>query len=233
MADDAYSPPSIDPADEDSLTGTLRFVLDKFLQGLDDCLPAVVIAYDRAKNRATVRPQIMMGTTGGEKVTRAQIAEVPVLNIGGGGFVLSFPIKPGDLGWIKATDRDVSLYLQGLAEDLPNTKRKHSFQDGLFIPDVMRQWTLNADDAERVVLQSTDGATRIAIGAGTVDITAPDRVTIDAPEVTMTGNLQVDGTIHADGTVTSDVDVIAGTISGKTHTHTSGGPGSPTSPPLP
>lgn len=227
MTDESYAPPSIDPADEDTLPGALKFVLDKFLQNLDDMLPAVVIAYDRNKNRATVRPQVMLATTTGEKVQRPQIASVPVLNIGGGGFLLSFPIEPGDLGWIKANDRDISLFLQSWAEDTGNTRRRHSFADAVFIPDAMRGWAINGEDADRVVLQTTDGATRIAIGPGLVKITTPGAVEIDAPTVTMTGDLDVQGTISG------GVDVIASGVSGKTHRHTSAGPGSPTSTPIP
>lgn len=215
---DAWTPPSIDPADEDSLVGAFRSVLTKFLQNVDDMLPATVIAYDRARNRATVQPQVMMGTTDGKKVSRAQVAEVPVLNFGGGGFVLSFPIKPGDLGWIKASDRDISLFLQGLNEEWPNTRRLHSFSDGLFIPDVMRQWTLDGADQERAVLQSTDGATRIAIGANTVEITTPGTIKLNAPLAHFTGDVQVDGAITADGGVTGDGIVL------ETHTHPTGGP---------
>lgn len=211
---DAYNPPSIDPADEDSLTGVFRSVLSKFLQQTDDMLPAIVIAYDRTSNRATVQPQVMMGSTSGEKISRAQIASVPVLNIGGGGFVLSFPIKPGDLGWIKASDRDISLYLQGgLKEEWPNTKRMHSFQDGLFIPDVLKTFTVDGEDAERVVLQTTDATTRIAIAPGLVKITTPGTVEVDAPTVHMTGDLTVDGSITAQGEVTGNG------IALSTHTH--------------
>ena len=188
-----YNPPSVDPANEDSIPGMMQLVLDKFLQKTDDMLPAVVIAYDRTTNRATVQPQIMLGTTSGEKVSRAQIASVPVLNIGGGGFVLSFPIKPGDLGWIKASDRDLSLYLQAGAasEEWPNTRRMHSFQDGLFIPDVLRGFTLAGEDADRVTIQAVDGSTRIAIAPGLVKITAAN--------VQMTGNLIVAGEVTASG----------------------------------
>ncbi len=200
MSED-FTPPSVDPADEDSLAGVFRSVLGKFLQQTDDMLPAVVIAYDRATNRATVRPQIMMGTTDGKKVGRAQIASVPVLNLGGGGFVLSFPIKPGDLGWIKASDRDISLYLQGgpEKEEWPNTKRMHSFQDGLFIPDVLKAFTVSGEDADRVVLQALDGATRIALAPGLVKITTPGTVEVDAPTVHMTGDLVVDGEVTGNG----------------------------------
>lgn len=208
MSDD-YAPPSINPSDEDSLAGTLQQVIKKMMQGqLDDCLPAIVIAYDRATNRATVRPQIMVGTTSGQKVQRAQVASVPVVAIGGGGFVLSFPIKPGDFGWIKATDRDLSLYLQSDgAEDTPHTTRMHSFQDGFFIPDtMMRGVTVDGADAERVVLQSLDGATRIAVGTDRIAITATVAVEIDAPTVTITGDLVVDGEVTGNGIVLSTHD---------------------------
>lgn len=214
--------PSLDPADEDSLVGTFRSVMRKQMMGVDDCLPAVVIAYDRASNRATVQPQIQMLTTGGERVSRAQIASVPVLQLGGGGFVLTFPVKPGDLGWIKAADRDISLYLQqGMNEEVPNTARLHSFQDGWFIPDtMMRQVVLDGADAERVVLQTADGSTRVAIGTDIVEVTAGAKVRvvapeieIDTPEATVTGNLTVDG------------EATIGGIAFTTHTHSGVQPG--------
>lgn len=196
-----YNPPSIDPADEDSLAGVLRGVLAKTLQNVDDMLPATVIAYDRETNRATVQPQIMMGTTDGQKVSRAQIASVPVFQFGAGGFVMAFPVKPGDLGWIKASDRDISLFLQEHKEEWPNTKRMHSFQDGLFIPDVMRQWTLDAEDQERLVIQTTDGATRIAVGVGEVVVTAPTKVRLDTPLVEVTGRVEAEGGVTGAGIV--------------------------------
>lgn len=200
------APPSIDPADTNSLAGTLRAVTGKWLQSIDDMLPARVVAYDRATNRASVQPLMMMVTTAGDKVQRAQISSVPVLTMGSGAFLLSFPIEPGDLGWIKASDRDISLFLQSLDEDEPNTRRMHSFQDGLFIPDVMRAWTLNAADTESAVLQSADGTVRVSLGAATITLTAPT-VIIDAP------------TTMAMGTIVATGDVTAGGISLMTHKH--------------
>ena len=193
--------PSMDPADNDSVLGTLRLVLRKFLAQTDDMLPARVIAYDRSTNRANVQPMVQMVTTGGQKVSRAQVVSVPVLNVGGGGFVLSFPIQPGDLGWIKASDRDMSLFLQSYAEAFPNTGRMHTFSDGLFIPDVMTGWSIGEADTANAVLQSLDGSVKVSLGAAditlsvgaatvtltasslvsTVPITAPDFVTPTIP----------------------------------------------------
>lgn len=223
---DTYAPPSVNPADEGSLTGAMRLMARKMLVGLETMLPARVVAYDRTRNRAAVQPLISMVTTTGAAVSRAQIPSVPVLQLGGGGFVLSFPVLPDDLGWIIAADRDISLFLQSLEDGAPNTARVHSFQDALFVPDALRQWTLDPADAQRAVWQSTDGATRIAIGADGVFVTAP-AVEVDSPLVTMTGDLTVAGRVTGQGGVTGSGGIVL-----ETHRHlgvttgsgTSGGP---------
>jgi len=159
----AHANPSRDPANDDSLLGMARQVLDKFLQQIDDCLPARVVSYDRTANRAMVVPLVKLLTTDNRQVGRAQIASVPVMQFGGNGVALSFDIKAGDLGWIKANDRDISLIMQGYKENAPNTLRKHSFQDAVFIPDVMRGVTIAAEDEHNAVLQTLDGSTRLAV----------------------------------------------------------------------
>lgn len=173
MADPQIAPSSRNPADNDSLAGLSRILKAAVLKDMDDCLPARVVAFDRSTNRATVQPLIQMVTTAGERVSRAHVASVPVLQLGGGGFVLNFPLKPGDIGYIKANDRDVSLFLQGMAETQPNTKRMHSFEDGVFIPAVLAAFIIAAEDAEHPVWQTLDGAARIALWSAFVKVTAP------------------------------------------------------------
>src|SRR4051812_35962375 len=116
------APPSRNPADNDTMAGTFRLVLDKFLQRTDDMLPGKVIAYDAATNLAQVQPLIIMVTTNNQQVKRAQIASVPVYQMGAGGLVLRFPVKTGDLGWIKANDRDISLFKRIKDFVSPNTQ---------------------------------------------------------------------------------------------------------------
>lgn len=176
VADTTHAAPSRDPANDDSLLGMARQILDKFLMGLDDTLPARVISYDRAGNRVKVVPLVKVLTTDNRQIGRAQIASLPVMQFGGGGVALSFNLKAGDLGWIKANDRDISLFLQNYQETPPNTLRKHSFQDAVFIPDVMHGLTVAAEDATHAVLQTLDGSVRVAIW--------PDRVKITAGAIT-------------------------------------------------
>lgn len=169
---DSHAKPSRDPANDGTMMGMARQVLEKFLQGVDDMLPARVISYDRATNRATVVPMVKLLTTDGRQVTRAQVASVPVMQLGGGGVVLSFDLQPGALGWLKANDRDISLVTQAYQDHAPNTLRLHSFQDAVFIPDVMTGYTIPAEDESHAVLQTLDGSVRVAVWPDRLKLTA-------------------------------------------------------------
>ena len=184
--------PSQDPADDGNIGGTLRTVFRKQMMKAQGQLPAIVISYDRTRNRAAVRPLVTMVKTNGQTVQRASIASVPVLALAGGGFVLNFPLKAGDLGWIEASDRDISLFLQSLKESPPNTFRIHSFNDGRFIPDAFGKYTINDEDGSAAVLQSLDGSVRIAldtdmirIRAATIDMQATTLITMTAPAIAL------------------------------------------------
>lgn len=189
--------PYIDPANNDSLVGSLRFAFQKMTQQLEGMLPAKVIAYDRTANRVQVQLLIALVGSDGTTYARPQIASIPVLVLGGGGFFLSFPLNVGDLGWVLANDRDISLFLQTYAQATPNTQRVMSFSDGVFIPDVMHNYTIDGADADSVVLSSLDGAVRIAlhnptVGLKQVVITAPDGVVVNG-DLSVLGNLSATG----------------------------------------
>lgn len=238
---DAFAPPSRDPADDGSLLGMVRSILDKFLQGVDDMLPARVVSYDRATNRANVVPLVKVLTTDGRQIGRAQIASVPVLQLGAGGVVLSLNLKPGDLGWIKANDRDISLVVQSYSENAPNTLRKHSFQDAVFIPDVMHGITTIGEDAENAVLQTLDGSVRVALWPDRVKLSAGAlSVTVGPAAIDVVGPVNFHDPVHAlqtlkvDGHTDLDGGAKIGGLEFGTHKHTgvqSGGAtsGGPTS----
>ena len=145
--------PSRRQANNGTLLGALRLAFTKMFQQLDDTLPARVISYDRGTNRVVVQPTIRIVNTERQLIDRPQLINMPVFNAGGGGFIVNFPLMEGDLGWIKATDRDISLFLQSLEDAAPNTERVHSFEDGVFYPDVMRNFTINSEDDDRIRLK--------------------------------------------------------------------------------
>lgn len=198
--------PNADSANNDSLAGGV----DAFMSGwvrdnLDDMLPAVVVSYDPAKNRATLQPLVMIGTTDGSKKPRARIENIPVFRYGAGGFFQRFPVKAGDFGWIKANDRDISLVLQrGGRQDWPNTKRRHSFSDAIFYPDTIKDWVVAGADLEAMTLQSLDGNSVVSIAQDAIELRVGSQV------------LRLD----ASGLKHNGINI------GDTHTHT----GSPTAP---
>ena len=184
----AITIPSRNPADDGPMAGVLKVVARKNAENTDGQLPAIVIDYDRTLNTATVLPLIDRVQTNGEVMPRAQLASVPVLALGGGGFCITFPLQPGDFGWIEASDRDISLFLQLMAEAAPNTFRIHSFDDARFIPDTFHQYTYSESDAFNMVIQSLDGLTKISLGPDGIGISSAASVSITAPAATITAD---------------------------------------------
>lgn len=191
---------SRNPANDDTLIGVFREILKKNLQQTDDLIPARVVSFDRDANRVTVQPMIQIIDTDGNHISRAQQTNMPVLLMGGGDFLLSFNLPAGSLGWIKSSDRDLSLFLREYQESPPNTYRLHSFEDGLFIPDVMTGVTFASEDSAALVIQNKSGTVRISLN--------DDRIKLTAPLVDIAGNLNVSGTI------------VNGSINLTTHNHT-------------
>jgi len=205
-----FSEPSRNPADSDGeMPGAMRQILSKFLKtDVDGRLPARVVSYDRASNRASVQPLISVVTTSGVPVTRNQISSIPVINVGGGGFILSFNFKPGDLGWVVACDRDIAEFLKSYSQSSPATKRVHDFDNGVFVPDVMTGYNIDSEDEDNAVFQSTDGSVRVSLFSDKIKLTAPLVIIDSDSEVTgdslIEGNVQVDGNVKIDGGATID-----------------------------
>lgn len=180
--------PNTDAADEGSLAGGLGAALKAYFLGeFEGMLPATVVSYDDSSNRAVIKPLVMVGTTSGTKVSRAQVAGIPVYRFGGGGFFMRFPIKAGDFGWIKANDRDISLVFQrGGLEDWPNTSRMHKFSDAMFFPDTFKQWVISGENADKAVWQTMDGNTCISLGEGEIKHKVGDvSITVSAAGIAM------------------------------------------------
>lgn len=199
--------------DEYTLLDVMRSVIGKFSLDLENTLPAKVISFDRERNRVVVQPLILMVMVDGTRVARAEMAEVPVYELGGGGFIVNFPLKPGDLGWIRSTDRDISLFLQTYEEASPNTLRRHSFSDAVFFPDVMTNYTIAQEDADKMVIQTLDGSQKITISdtgmamvTDKLDITVSGKYTLTANEIEINAAaaMVVDAETTWTGDITSD-----------------------------
>ncbi len=184
--------PNFDPADEGSLPGVLNVAIRRAMRDLEVMLPATIIAYDRTNNVASVQPSIMIVGTDGSTVGRAPLASVPVLALGGNGFLINVPLVAGSKGWIKASDRDISLYLQSGATSAPNTARLHSFSDGMFIPDFGAGYTIASEDITHTafVIEKSDHSISFSIWPDRIRITTPI-LDVNCPQINFTTAVNV------------------------------------------
>jgi hypothetical protein len=87
------------------------------------------------------------------------------MQFGGGGVVLNFNLKPGDLGWIKASDRDLSLFLQSFkAEPRPTPCACTRSKTASLSPRSCAVGRSTARTRDNAVLQTLDGNSRVAVG---------------------------------------------------------------------
>ena len=143
------------------------------------------------------------------------IFKVPYVRMFGGNNAVILDPQAGDIGVAVFASRDVSSVKNTQAAANPASARQYDFSDALYIGGM-----LNGGTPSQYVQFSSSG----------IKIVSPTKITIQAPEIDLEGVV-----VQSGGTISSDTDVIAGAtnISLANHIHTSGSPGSPTSPPTP
>ena len=199
------------------LGASLSSAITQALMQVDGMLPAKVVKVDRATGRVSVQPMIQMGDTGGNKITRAIVPNIPIMTMGAGGIFASFPVQIGDLGFVFAGDRDTSLFHQSQGGmDWPNTERIHQFGDGGFLPLKLFNFSIAGGVlADGFSLQTDDGSTFVTLKAGEIQINAAMVKIVG--DVEHTGNLTRTGDTTTTGAVINN-----GKDVGSTHAHTAG-----------
>lgn len=212
---ETISAPSYNPTDLKSLEGFCNFLKDRIFLELEKVAPAKILKYDRKTNRANVEILNLGINSNGETVPKQPLTNIPCLILQGGGMVLSFPIKQGDIGWIVAADRDISIFKQVLSVFAPNTYRKHRYADGFFIPNKIDGFEISEEDENAILMTSIDGKTKLSI--------SPEGITLTAQTTNVKGDLTSDGIITgaklvsqngASGTFTNSVTVENGIVIG-------------------
>jgi len=136
---------------------------------VDDMLPATVVSYDAATNRAVVKPLSVMVDSAGRQIEREPIGDIPVYRYGGGGFVVTLPVQPGDFGWLKASDRDITHNLTATGTQArPQTGRTHSFSDGMFYPDTAAN--VPGASGSEMSMRSVSGESKLDIGSSNIGL---------------------------------------------------------------
>ena len=195
------------PAQKGDLTGLAVDLIDHIKKNTDGMLPVKVVSHDRSKRRVVVEHLINILLEDGTTISRGEQEDVQTLVIGGGGFVVDFYLPKNTLGWLVASDRDLSTFKSSYQTATPNTERKKEFSDSLFIPDVMTGYQVADGDEQRMVIQSMDAQTKITLGTDGIIHMQGTTLQCDFTDITMnaSNNINLNATNEIQLVATGDI----------------------------
>lgn len=202
----------------------MRNLFREQLAEANTCIPAHITDYDAVTRMATVRPAINKRAADGRVIAAPEIYNVQVKfpSAKSNGVIISFPINVGDGGLLHFSQRSIEQWLEG--NHTPEETRTFDLNDAFFVPGVEPWDDLVPAEPDCLLIKIGASALRMYPDGSGV-LTLPAGYTVDSPQTTFTGNVQVDGTINSDG------DTTAAGISVSEHDHLEQGDGQPVSKP--
>lgn len=178
---------------------------------LHTALPAKVVSFNPSKQTVTLAVQIKMQLADGNGADIPPLVDVPVSFPRGGGFAVTFPLKAGDEGIAIFSERCIDGWWQNGTASTPLDFRLHDLSDAMFIPGICSvPKTIKSFFNDGLSMQTLDGGTFIRITNGKILIQG---------NIEHQGDTSQKGSHKSTGVISSDADVKAGGISGKTHKH--------------
>jgi hypothetical protein len=217
----------MDPRERvNDLNEAVRIALDARQAGMHTSQPGVVVSVDPVKQTMAVQPAtkalVRKPDGSSEYVNLPVIPDVPVMFPHGGGFSMTWPIKPGDEVLLMHTSRSIDSWYQSGGVQQPFDLRMHDLTDCFAMLGARSQANkLAGAHAENFQIRSDDGSFVLEFAAGAINIIAGSGVVnITAPTVTVTGNLNVSGEVTAGAGG-------SGAVKLRTHKHAGGPPPDP------
>jgi len=142
---------------------------------------------------------------------------------------MTFPVAAGDDCLLVFCSRSIDEWWISGEKHVPHDLRKHDLSDAIAIVGIRpKPRALPSYSTTSTQIRSDDLTMVIDLNhtTGQMTMTAPTMITLDVPEVVLTGALEVQNTGGAtktavfNGTIKSTVDVIANEVSLKHHQHT-------------
>jgi len=132
-----------------------------------------------------VQPMVHQQNGAGEPTPHGTIYGIPYLRVQGGTSAIIIDPVAGDIGYIVVSGRDISNVVATQKPSPPGSFRMHDMADAVYVGGF-----LNA--APQQYVQFTDQG---------ISIVTPNKLTIQASEVDITGPVKVSGAITATGDV--------------------------------
>jgi Phage protein Gp138 N-terminal domain len=188
-------------------------------------LPGIVDGYDPVAGTCTVVPALQMTFTSssGEdtQLTLQPMVDVPVVYMGGGNMVTTYPIQKGDEALIVFSSRCIDAWWQSGGVQPQAELRMHNLSDGFAIigPRSLARTIPNVSTTT-AQFRSLDGSTFFEVAPNSVaNVVAPGGVNITGP-VNIKGAVMISGNVDVTGTVTATEEGTFNGIEVSQHMHT-------------
>ena len=188
--------------------------------------PGIIESFDRDAMTCSVQPaikgQVRDETGAVQDVDLPMLVDCPVQFPAGGGCTLTFPVKPGDECLVVFSSRCIDSWWQSGGVQSQADLRMHDMSDGFALLGFRSQPRVIGNISSTAAqLRTDDGAAFVEVDAvthainattsGAATVSAQGNITMNAPLVTINGDVKVNGRVDTTG------DVKAGTISLMTH----------------
>ena len=117
--------------DIDSL---LHALFDQYMKNLHTVLPGEIISYDTETRRARIKPSISLVKTDGAEMARAELINIPVVTPGGGNWLISVNLMPGNQVICLFSERGINAFKETFTESSPDVDSFFSEKDAIAIP---------------------------------------------------------------------------------------------------
>ena len=174
---------------------SIRKMVDAKINEIHTTMPGKIVSFDTATGLATVLPAMRFKLKDGTTVPYPQITGVPVLFPQGCGqqATIAYPVKPGDGCLIFIAEHSIEYWLYGQETD---TDLSFDLTDAFCIPGLFQAANSVAERACR------ENAVIVAV-KGTEVVVKKNEVAINAPNILLNGDVQVNGSVTATGEIQS------------------------------
>jgi hypothetical protein len=196
--------------DDDQQLVWMRSVIDRAVGDIHTCCPGIIDSFDATSQTVQVKPAIQkLFFPDGEDarwVELPPLVDVPIINLSGAGYILTFPVHSGDQCLLLFAERAIDNWFEQGTSSEPNDARRHSLSDAFALVGIRpRSEAVESYNENDVELRSSDGSIKIQMSGGEIKLVAP--------------TVRIEGQLSVSGSVTAQGDVVAGSISLQGHTH--------------
>lgn len=189
------------------LSQTLIAALQGWQADMWSAMPGIIQSVDFAKQSCVVQVAIQMSVqdleTGSTSVQSiSPLLDCPLFFPHGGGMSITFPVAAGDECLVVFASRCIDGWWQSGGVQPQALFRMHDLSDGFVFAGFRSNGkVISGISPTKLQIRSGDGDNVIEVDpvGGQVNVTAVTHVTLTAPGITLSGNVDITGSLIVDG----------------------------------